>query len=102
MMSMTPQVSRNTAPHPRDHVVRFYEDDSFLCSTVGRFLLEGYRQGTSAIVIATSEHRLGIESALEAGGMAGSEAKRQGPLLVVDAEGTLLHFPPGGLHPGML
>jgi len=88
--------------HPIDHIVRFYDDDSFLCSMVARFLLEGHGQGASSIIIATPEHREGIEASLAASGLDVAEAKRLGRIHVADAEQTLLAFTIGGLERGVL
>jgi signal transduction histidine kinase/ActR/RegA family two-component response regulator len=69
---------------------------------VGRFLLEGHREGASLILVATEEHRLGIEAVLEAGGMSVGEERRLGRLIAADAEETLLGFTLGGLDRGVL
>ncbi len=95
-------MSRRTETAPRDHIVRFYDDDLFLCSAVGKFLLEGLGRGGSSLVIATGEHRLCIEQALEAGGIDIAEAKRELRLIAVDAEEMLLTFTIGGLERGVL
>src|SRR5256885_1583445 len=99
---MTAASSGDAVTHPNDHIVRFYDDDSFLCSMVARFLLEGHAQGSSAIVIATGEHRLAIENALQAGGLDVSDEKRAGRLTMLDAEETLAEFTIGGLDRGLL
>src|SRR5690348_12871692 len=99
---MVPSTLRGAAAQPKDHIVRFYDDDSFLCSMVGRFLLEGHREGASLILLATEEHRRGIEAVLEAGGMNTAEEKRRGRLVAADAEETLLRFTLGGLDRGVL
>ncbi len=68
----------------------------------GRFLLEGHRNGQSAVVFATGDHRLGIEHALETGGIDIAEAKRLRRLIALDAEDTLLSFTLGGVDRGVL
>lgn len=40
-----------------DHVVEFYTDDGALARTVGRYLAGAERDGVTAVVIATAEHR---------------------------------------------
>jgi signal transduction histidine kinase/ActR/RegA family two-component response regulator len=37
---MVPSTFRGAAAQPKDHIVRFYEDDSFLCSMVDRLVAE--------------------------------------------------------------
>ena len=99
---MTLSAPRADAALPKDHIVRFYDDDSFLCEMVTHFFLEGHRQGASSIVIATAEHRNAIERGLAAGGMDVADAKSQGRLVMVDAEEALLSFTIGGLERGVL
>src|SRR5207245_10450284 len=82
---MVPSALRGAAAQPKEHIVRFYDDDSFLCSMVGRFLLEGHREGASLILLATEERRLGIEAVFEAGGVSVAAAKRLGRLIAADA-----------------
>src|SRR5882757_4786704 len=40
----------------RNHAVRFYESDDFLCDTVARFLLEGLNRDEPLLVVATAAH----------------------------------------------
>ena len=87
---------------PTDHLVRFYDNDTSLCDTVGRFLLDGYGEGASSIVIATAEHRIAIERVLAAGGVNVAEAKRSDRLTFADAEETMLSFTIGGIERGVL
>ena len=88
-----------TAPH--EHVVRFYEDDSYLCDAVGRFLLEGLEQGEAVVIIAGKKHRSGVNEALAAAGIPILEAKLQGRIVELDAEETLQAFMPGDLARGL-
>ncbi len=99
MKTLTP---REFHAPPTDHHVRFYDNDTFLCDMVGRFLVDGYRQGASSIVIATPEHAIGIESVLAKGGVNVAEAKRSGRLITEDAEKTMLSFTVGGIERGAL
>ena len=94
--------SRGPQAHPTDHIVRFYDDDAFLCTTVAEYLLEGHRQGSSLVAITTGEHRTGIEQGLTAGGLDVAEAKATGRLTLMDAELTLLEFAIGGFDSGVL
>jgi len=87
---------------PRDHIVRFYDNDQFLCDAVGKFLLEGHRENASSIVIATEEHRREIERCLSEGGLDVSAAKKAGRLVLLDAEQTVLSFTIGGMERGVL
>ncbi|HYR53240.1 MAG TPA: ATP-binding protein [Candidatus Dormibacteraeota bacterium] len=87
---------------PRDHIVRFYDNDQLLCDAVGKFLLEGHREKASSIVIATEEHRRDIERCLSEGGLDVSAARKAGRLVLLDAEQTVLSFTIGGMERGVL
>jgi signal transduction histidine kinase len=75
--------SLDVAPHAdwRDtgageHFVQFYEADAYLEQAVAEYVGEGLRRGGSGIVIATDQHRAGIEARIAADGvdLAGSIA----------------------------
>jgi PAS domain S-box-containing protein len=85
-----------------DHFVRFYQDDSHLYTTVGRFLREGLECGEGIVVIATPEHRAGFERAVGQGGFDVAVAMERGDLIVLDAEETLRSFLIGDLARGVL
>src|SRR6266536_2972432 len=51
-----------------DHFVMFYEADSFLVDGVVDFIGPALKAGERAIVVATPEHRAGIEAGLRADG----------------------------------
>jgi hypothetical protein len=78
--------------HPHEHAVQFYGNDAELLKTVGTFLSEGLVAGQPAIVIATPDHRIAIEKALEAHLIDVAAAKRLGDLVMLDAEETLTTF----------
>jgi signal transduction histidine kinase/ActR/RegA family two-component response regulator len=87
---------------PRDHIVRFYDNDQFLCHAVSKFLLEGRREKASSIVIATEEHRREIERCLSEGGLDVDAARKAGRLVFLDAEQTVLSITIAGLERGVL
>jgi signal transduction histidine kinase/ActR/RegA family two-component response regulator len=101
-MPVTPSRSQTPKVTPRHHIVRFYEDDSFICAQVAQFFLEGHREGASCVMLATAKHRQGIERALEDAGVDVREAKKLGRLIALDAEDTLRSFIIGGLDRGVL
>jgi hypothetical protein len=47
------------------HAVQFYKDDDSLISLVAKFLAEGFMLNQPGVIIATPEHRVAIEEALE-------------------------------------
>jgi diguanylate cyclase (GGDEF)-like protein len=85
------------APHmgstcAHDHLVEFYETESFLVDTVARFLLPALRDGDAAIVVATAEHRDAFEAALDEAGIDVQAAVREGRYLGFDARAVLSRF----------
>ena len=84
--------ARPGATQPHSHAVQFYADDAELLNIVGTFLSEGVLAGQPAIVIATPDHRLAIERALESRLVDVAAAKRLGDLVMLDAEQTLDTF----------
>jgi hypothetical protein len=77
------------------HVVQFYEADSDLVGLVASYLIEGLREGDSAVVVATEAHRRGFEQALREGGI-DPAALGTGRLRWLDAAATLARFCAGG------
>jgi anti-sigma regulatory factor (Ser/Thr protein kinase) len=79
-----------------DHVVQFYERDSDLVQTVGRYLTDAARADAVAIVIATEAHRRAFEAHLEAAGIDLAQLRRSGRLVSLDAATTMAQFMPDG------
>jgi signal transduction histidine kinase len=74
------------------HAVQFYTDDSFLLDELGRFIGTALTAGKAAIVIATKDHRQGIEQRLAARGLDMSRAIAQERYIPLDAAETLSKF----------
>jgi PAS domain S-box-containing protein len=92
-----------SGPTPaREHFVRFYQEDSHLYTSVGRFLQEGLECGDGIVVIATPEHRDGFRAALRDAGVDVASATERGDLTLLDAEETLSRFLVGDLAQGVL
>lgn len=72
-----------------DHAVSFYDDEGELVDIVARFVAEGIRHRSSAVVVATPEHRRAIEHALLAMGLDPDEPPVAGRLVMLDARDTL-------------
>jgi anti-sigma regulatory factor (Ser/Thr protein kinase) len=79
-----------------DHVVRFYELESELSETAGRYLIDGARAGEVAIVVATQAHRRAFEAELAAAVIDPAESRRAGTLVWLDAAATMARFITGG------
>jgi PAS domain S-box-containing protein len=81
----------------RQHLVQFYDDDSFLVDTVSGFISVGLESGSGAVVVATRPHRDGIEDRLRARGVDLVTVRERGQYVAVDARETLSRFMDGGL-----
>jgi PAS domain S-box-containing protein len=99
---MTTAVIAGAGAQHNEHFVRFYQDDSHLYKTVGRFLVEGLESGEGVVVIATPEHLAGFEGTIAAAGYDVASVKERGDLTVLDAEETLSTFLIGDLVHGVL
>jgi PAS domain S-box-containing protein len=75
-----------------EHFVQFYEQDSFLTSSVASFMGAGMVNGEAAIIIATANHRLAICENLQEQGISIEKAEAVGQLFLLDASETLARF----------
>lgn len=82
-------MSHQPLPAPHHHAVQFYGTEDSLYVTVAGFLGEGLVQRQPAIMIATPEHCRAIEEHLCARLIDCEAAKRQGDLIILDAEEML-------------
>jgi hypothetical protein len=72
------------------HGVQFYKDDDSLITVVAKFLADGFKQYQPGIVVATPEHRSGIEEALGARHQLDvTRMKKLGDLVLLDARDVL-------------
>lgn len=72
-----------------EHVVQFYEADAFLLDAVKDFIGASLRAGGAGIVIATQEHRAGLEQRLAADGLDLAAARASGRYVALDADEVL-------------
>jgi PAS domain S-box-containing protein len=98
---MAPKDGTRSAPHSlarpglggaHEHVVEFYETGGFLAHTVADFVGPGLHAGGAAIVVATAEHRLLFEEALQRAGIDVDHAIDAGRYLSFDAAQLLETF----------
>lgn len=75
-----------------DHFVQFYETDQFLVESIGGFIGSGLGAGEAGIVVATKEHREGVEEHLRAYGVDVAAARSRGQYVELDAAETLAGF----------
>ena len=59
---------RLNAPIETEHFVQFYESDDYLLSSLSSYIATGLVSGEIAIIIATEQHREGLEKRLLAQG----------------------------------
>jgi signal transduction histidine kinase len=83
------------APAPRLHAVQFYEEESFLLDTVGKFLGAGLAAGDRISVIATRKHTEGFLARLDTDDV--EQARASGRITILDAEVTLKRLMVDGL-----
>lgn len=95
---MDTALDRPVTPVPHDHVVQFYEDESFLADCVATFLAPGLRQGQPAVVVATEPHRRAcLRTLTRKHGIDVATAKLSGQLTCLDARETLKLFMVDGM-----
>ncbi len=75
-----------------EHVVQFYDRDAQLVGTVGRYLAGALQDGAVAIVIATGDHRQGLEAQFEIAGLDPARRGGDGSLILLDAAQTMSGF----------
>ncbi|PYS29638.1 MAG: hypothetical protein DMG11_08300 [Acidobacteria bacterium] len=75
-----------------DHVVQFYDDESYLCEAVTRFLSPGLRPGQPLVVIATPTHLDAFTQRLKVQGFDVESAILDGRVTLLDAGRTLSTF----------
>jgi signal transduction histidine kinase len=81
-----------TRPAQQNHIVQFYEDDTFLAEVVGRFVGAGMGAGEPIVIIATGAHREMFEQRLEDKGFHVARTRITGQLTMLDASETLAQF----------
>ncbi len=81
-----------TAIGTDEHFVQFYESDEFLLNAASSYIGAGLGAGAACIVIATKDHRQGLEKLLRANGLDLSVVRRQGKYFALDAQETLARF----------
>ena len=79
------------------HAVQFYATDEGGYSTASAFLAEGLVAGEPAMIIASAAHREGLLGQLSARFIHVEHARRNGALLVLDADEMLERFMVDGL-----
>ncbi len=68
-----------------EHIVQFYETDSFLLDSVSDFVGAGLGSGAACIVLATLDHRQGLSQRLQANGLDMASLRARGKYFPLDA-----------------
>jgi hypothetical protein len=76
-------------PARSEHVVAFYEDETFLVDSVVRFSLDGLRNDETVIIFATEPHRDAFEAGIAAAGHDVATSRQLGRYVDLDAAQTL-------------
>lgn len=73
-----------------DHLVGFYESETFVASSVGEFCVPALLAGShAAVIVATAEHRRLLERSLADAGLDLGAALERGQLVMIDAREVL-------------
>jgi signal transduction histidine kinase len=82
----------------REHILRLYENETSLYSTVADLMCDGIAHGDPCLLIATRRHLSGVSEQLKVRGHDCDSLERNGRLTKVDAHDILTRIAPG---PGM-
>jgi signal transduction histidine kinase len=74
------------------HAVQFYESPEFLFGVIARFITEGLRRGSGAVLFVTASHAASVRERLDSEGVDSAAAIASGRLLFVDAHEALDGF----------
>src|SRR4030095_12317316 len=84
--------TNGSIPGESEHFVQFYETNEFLLDSLSDFIGLGLVSGDVCIVVATDEHRAGLDERLEASGLKKFAASDCGQYVAFDAAETLSKF----------
>lgn len=92
-------MQRRLQPAPSEHVLQFYDTESFLCDAVGEYVAGGLDAGEPVLVIASPAHAEAFSAVLQAREIDVATAVREQRLLILDAEETLKTLMSSGSMP---
>jgi signal transduction histidine kinase len=79
-------------PHDSEHIVQFYETDTFLLHTLSDYVETGLAAGAACLVVATKAHRVELDERLQAAGIDLVTARATEQYVALDAAETLATF----------
>lgn len=77
---------------PGAHVVHAYRDDAEIVAAVARYVADGLAAGERALVVATADHRAGVDEVLLQYGADPEQARASGGYVTLDAGELLDRF----------
>ena len=86
------QPADRSPPQGFDHLVQFYESDTFLAERVSEFIGAGIEAGEGGIVIGTPAHNSAIAERLSQRGLDLAALSKAGQYFAFDAQNTLAQF----------
>lgn len=89
------ELSKPAQPWVPGHEVQFYDDEEFLNTVVGRFLVDGVRAGQPIIVIATPSHQRAFVKQMRSMGADPDHLAPMRDIVWLDARATLSAFMEG-------
>ena len=90
--SRCPELLRLYKPQSAQHLVQFYEDDSFIIETVSFLTSQALASGDSSVIVATESHRRAIDDRIAALGLNLNILQISGRYRSVDAAEALAQF----------
>jgi excisionase family DNA binding protein len=90
--SVRPVAGVGTEPVDGEHYVQFYESDDFLLESVGEFVAGALHAGDAAIIVATADHRAGLEATLLRDGHDLQALRSANQFVALDAAECLSRF----------
>jgi PAS domain S-box-containing protein len=86
---LAPPINWSDLGQVEQHMVQFYETDSFLLDSVSDFLGAGLGSGAACIVLTTAAHQQGLSQRLQANGLDLASLQARGKYFPLDAAQTL-------------
>jgi len=92
-----PPVAQWCEPGESEHLVQFYESDTFLLNSLNSFVGNGLAAGDTCVVVANKTHRHSLEAGLQASGLDLDLVRSSGQYVALDSSETLAKFMVNGL-----